>query len=170
MTKVFVEQPLASPGPAKYEARKFATLLPPNKKEHLDRLLPHLCFLPFPDIFWLFPLSCNVRVTDTIQESFSKHRPSGPMLSISRDVRLSVRLFVCSLLRYSLNVFLPPIPKVGCPIFLNIRNPWGKVMERSGLRLEHFCLEVVLNHQTKKSFFWLILPYKTRWKPRFPMD
>ena len=47
-------------------------------------------------------------------------------------VRLSVRLSVC------LNVFLPPLPKVGCPIFLEIQNPWGKVMERSGLRLEIF--------------------------------
>jgi hypothetical protein len=28
--------------------------------------------------------------------------------------------------------------KVGCPIFLEIRNPWGKVMERSGLTFEHF--------------------------------
>ena len=25
----------------------------------------------------------------------------------------------------------------------NFRNPWGKVMERSGLRIEHFCWEVV---------------------------
>ena len=40
-------------------------------------------------------------------------------------------------------VFLPPIPEVGCPIFLEIRNPWGKVMERSGLTFKHFCLEVV---------------------------
>ena len=37
-----------------------------------------------------------------------------------------------SLLRYRLMVFLPPFPEVGCPIFLEIRNPWGKVMERSG--------------------------------------
>ena len=78
---------------------------------------------------------------------FSKHRPSGPMLSISRNVRQSVcpsvRLCVCSLLMYRLNVFLPPLPKVGCPIFLEFRNPWGKVMERSGLRFEHFCLKVV---------------------------
>ena len=29
------------------------------------------------------------------------------------------------------------------PIFLEIRSPWGKVMERSGLTFEHFCLEVV---------------------------
>ena len=50
---------------------------------------------------------------------------------------------VCSLLRYRLNVFLPPFPEVGCPIFLEIRNPWGKVLERSGLRFEHFCLKVV---------------------------
>ena len=46
-------------------------------------------------------------------------------------------------LRYRLSVFLPPLPEVGCPIFLEIRNPWGKVMERSGLTFEHFCLEVV---------------------------
>ena len=79
--------------------------------------------------------------------SFSKHRPSGLMLSIGQNVRLYVRLFVrlsvCSLLRYRLNVFLPPLSEVGCPIFLEIPNPWGKVMERSGLRFEHFCLEVV---------------------------
>ena len=78
---------------------------------------------------------------------FSKHLPSGPMLSISWNVRLRVRVFVCpsvcSLLRYHLNVFLPPLPKVGCPIFLEIQKPWGKVMKRSGLRFEHFCLEVV---------------------------
>ena len=78
---------------------------------------------------------------------FSKHRPSGPMLSISRfvrpSVRLSVCLCVCSLLRYRLTVFLHQLPEVGCPIFLEIRNPWGKVMERSGLRYEHFCLKIV---------------------------
>ena len=92
----------------------------------------------------------------------------GPLgLSISRNVRLSVRLSVCpsvrlsvcpsvrlsvcpsvcpsvcSLLRYHLTVFLPPLPEVGCPIFLEIQNPWGKVMERSGLAFEHFCLEVL---------------------------
>ena len=27
--------------------------------------------------------------------------------------------------------------------YTNSRNPWGKVMERSGLRFKHFCLEVV---------------------------
>ena len=82
-----------------------------------------------------------------ILDQFSKHRPSGPMLSISQNVRLcvcpSVRLCVCSLLRYRLTVFLPPLPEVKCPRFLEIRNPWGKVMERSGLRYEHFCLKIV---------------------------
>ena len=59
----------------------------------------------------------------------------------------SVCVFVClsvrSLLRYRLTVFLPPVPEVGCQIFLEIRNSWGKVMERSGLTFEHFCLEMV---------------------------
>ena len=40
----------------------------------------------------------------------------------------SVCLCVCSLLRYRLNIFLPPLPEVGCPIFLEIRNTWGKVI------------------------------------------
>ena len=34
--------------------------------------------------------------------------------------------YICSL---CLNVFLPPLPKVQCPHFLDIRNPWGKVMK-----------------------------------------
>ena len=64
-----------------------------------------------------------------------------------RNVRLSVCLSVCvcvcSLLRYRLTVFLPPLPEVGCLIFLEIRNPWGKVMEISGIRFNFFFLEVV---------------------------
>ena len=45
--------------------------------------------------------------------------------------------------RSFLTVFLPPLPENGCPIFLKIRIPWGKVMERNGLTFDHFCLEVV---------------------------
>ena len=101
-----------------------------------------------------------IRLKQTLNELyalFSKHRPSGPMLSISRFVRLyvclCVCLSVCSLLRYRLTVFLPPLTEVGCPIFLDIQNPWGKVMERSRLRYEHFCLKIVQNWRAKKSFF-----------------
>ena len=96
------------------------------------------------------------------------------MLSLSQNVRLSVRLSVCpsvypsicpsvcSLLRYRLNVFFPPLPEVGCPIFLEIPSLWGKEIERSGLRLEHFLFGSGLKLWRKKSFvFWLILPYKT---------
>ena len=46
-------------------------------------------------------------------------------------VCLSVTL--CSL---CLLVFLPPLLEVQCPNFLDIWNPWKKVMERSGLRYE----------------------------------
>ena len=75
---------------------------------------------------------------------------TGTILSIFKASALWANAFykskclsVCSLLRYCLTVFLPLIPEVGCPIFLDIRNLWGKVMERSGLRFEHFSLEVV---------------------------
>ena len=37
-----------------------------------------------------------------------------------------------------LTVFFPPLREVKCPNFLDLRNPWGKVMERSGLRFENF--------------------------------
>ena len=69
------------------------------------------------------------------------------------SVCVSVCLFVCSLLRYHLSVFWPPLPEVGCPIFLEIRNPWGKVVERSGLIFEHFCLKIAKNRRAKKVCF-----------------
>ena len=31
-----------------------------------------------------------------------------------------------------------PLPEVGCPILLELRNPWGGKMERKGLRFEQF--------------------------------
>ena len=90
------------------------------------------------------------------------------MLSISRNVRVSVRVSICSLLRYRLHVFLPPPNEVICPKFLEIRNPRGKVMERSGLKFEN----VFFWKWSKiaKFVFLLNLPYKTGKKPRFPMD
>ena len=72
---------------------------------------------------------------------------------ICLSVSVSVCLSVCSLLRYRLTVFLPPLPEVGCPIFWEIQNPLGKVLEISVLKFEHFCLEVVLNCHATKSFF-----------------
>ena len=78
------------------------------------------------------------------------------MLSISWNIRVSV----CSLLRYRLNVFLPPLHKVGCPKFLKIRSPWGKVMKRKGLRFEHFSSKMVSNRPCKKvsrRFFSFII-------------
>ena len=70
--------------------------------------------------------------TSAITNLFSKHRPSGPMLSKSKcpsvcpSIRLCVRPFVCSLLRYRLTVFLPPLPEVGCPIFFRDSECLGK--------------------------------------------
>ena len=60
---------------------------------------------------------------------FSKHRPSGPMFSISWNVHVRVCLCVCVrvfTLRYRSNVFLTSLPKNGCQKCLKIRNSWGK--------------------------------------------
>ena len=64
-----------------------------------------------------------------------------------------VRVFVCSILSYRLTVFLPPLPEIGCPIFLEIRNSWGKVLERSGLTFEHFVWKWSKIAAQKKFFF-----------------
>ena len=55
----------------------------------------------------------------------------------------------------------PPLPKVGCPIFLEIRNPWGKVTEKTVLRLEIFVWKWSKIAAQKKIVFWQNLPYKT---------
>ena len=51
--------------------------------------------------------------------------------------------------------YFAPLPEVGCPTFLEIWNLWRKMLERSGLRIEHFCWEVVQNRRVKKSFFFV---------------
>ena len=43
-------------------------------------------------------------------------------------------------------------------------------MERCGLTFEHFFFNCLKLPRKKKLVFLLILPYKTLWKPRFPMD
>ena len=74
-------------------------------------------------------------------------------------VCLCVFLCVCSLLRYRLNVFLPPFPKIGCPKLLEIRNPWGKVIVRRGLRFKTFTNKGCKIAAQKKFVFGQSLPY-----------
>ena len=55
--------------------------------------------------------------------------------SVCRSIRPSVCVLAFEV---PFKRLLPPLPEVGCPIFLEILNPWGKVMERSGLGFEIF--------------------------------
>ena len=89
---------------------------------------------------------------------FSKHRPSGPMLSISRNVRLCVRLSVClsvrSLLRYCLTVFLPPLPKVGCQICFRDSESMGKSNGKKWSNIWTFLFGIGLKSPRKKKVFF----------------
>ena len=127
-------------------------------------LLLYLFILLYFSLLIIF-VSFMIFISFLIFVSFS-FQSIGPLGRCCLSVCLSVR----SLLMYRLTVFLPPFPEVRCQIFFEIRNPWGKVMERSGLTFEHFCLEVVENRRAKNIFVLLILPYKTWWKPCFQMD
>ena len=90
---------------------------------------------------------------------FSKHRPSWPMLSISGSahmcVCLCVCLCVCSLLRYRLNIFLPPLPERGSQKYLEILNPWGKIMEKVVSHWKTFTNNGCKIAERKKFFFFL---------------
>ena len=79
--------------------------------------------------FWVFlvhPTVVSVLLSASVERCFVK------ALALWADafyklkcpsVFLSFCPSVCSLLRYRFKVFLP---KVGCPIFLEIQNPWGE--------------------------------------------
>ena len=81
-----------------------------------------LIFLSFPNISQLF-LVFQVFL-------FSKNRLSGPIFSVSQNVHMFVFLSVCLSVRYTfslcLTVFLPPLPEVQCPNFLNFGIPGEK--------------------------------------------
>ena len=118
-------------------------------------------------VFGLFAPTSRSRMSNIFRDSESFGKSNGKKWSqiwtflLENCLKLPRKkkfffLSLFSLLRYRLTVFLPPLPKVGCPIFLEIRNPWGKVMERSGLRYEHFVLKLSKIAAQKKSFFSLI--------------
>ena len=70
--------------------------------------------------------------------------------SSSQIVCVCVCLFDVPFHVLDFEAYLPPLPKVRCPKFLEIRNPWGKVLGRSGLIIVHFCYDVVLNCRVKE--------------------
>ena len=77
-------------------------------------------------------------------------------MSVCLSVCVSVCPFVCSLLRQRLNVFLPPLPEVGCPIFLEIRNPWGKSSGKKWSQIWKFLFENGLKSPRQKKFFFCL--------------
>ena len=75
---------------------------------------------------------------------FSPTRPSRPSWSSSRDAHV-LSLFFCLSPFHVLDfkAYFASPSRSRMSKILEIRNLWGKVLERSGLRIEHFCWEVV---------------------------
>ena len=82
----------------------------------------------------------------------------------------SVCLCVCSLLRCRLNVFLPVLPEVGCPIYFWDLESLGKSNEKKWSQIWTLLFGRGLKSPNNNNKKWLISPYKTWWKPRLPMD
>ena len=62
---------------------------------------------------------------------------------------MSVRVFTFDVMFKRL---FAPLPEFGCLIFLEIRNLWGKVIERIGLRFEHLVWKWSEIANKKKAF------------------
>ena len=114
----------------------------------------------------------GVQKTFVLGGPFSKHQPSGPMLSISRNVRLCVCpsdcLFVC-LFTFEVpfnGLFAPTSQNRMSNIFRDLES-LGKSYGKKWSNIWTFWFG---SGAKKKFFLLLILPYKTWWKPRFPMD
>ena len=67
---------------------------------------------------------------------FSKHQPSGPILSKSGNVHPCARLFTFEVPFKRL--FAPTSKSWVSNFFLEIQNSWEKGIEESGLRFENF--------------------------------
>ena len=72
------------------------------------------------------------------------------------SVRLSVRVFTFEVPFKRL--FAPTYQSQMSNMFRDLESR-GKVLERSGLRLEHFCVEVVLNRQTKQNMVFFLADF-----------
>ena len=88
-------------------------------------------------------------------------------MSVCLSVCLSVRLFTFEV---PFKRLFAPTSQSQMSNVLRDSESLGNKMERSGLRFEHFSLEVVKNRKKKKKYFLADFAYKTRWKPCFPMD
>ena len=119
-------------------------------------------------------VSKNTFSTTNSGSQFFKHRPSGPMLSMSQNVLMFVCVFVCLSIRhiFSLHftVFLRPLPEVQCPNFLNIPIFFEKVRERSGPDLKAFAqkgFKITSAKMFFTIFFHLFIQIKRFFAPTF---
>ena len=83
---------------------------------------------------------------------------------------LSVCVSVCSLLRYRLNVFFAPTSRSWMSKIFRDLESLGNSNGKKWFQIWTFLFGSGLKSSRKKVFFLLILPYKTCWKPHFPMN
>ena len=111
---------------------------------------------PFPENkCW----SLNLKDIVINKTSFSNHRPSGPMLSISRNVRLSVCLSLCpSVCVFTFEVpfkrlFAPTSQSRMSNIFRDLES-LGKSNKKKWFQIWTFLFESCLKLPRKKKFFF----------------
>ena len=153
--------------------------LPLQKKFFLTDFFLHLFTFEVP-LYRLFAPTSQSWVSKIFRDSKSLGKSIGKkwsqistfllkngLKSPRRKKILRIFFLICSLLRYHLNIFLPPLLKVECLNFLEIQNPWGKVLKRSGLRFEHLAQNGLKLPQKKKIIVQIFFPVFTAFKRLF---
>ena len=84
---------------------------------------------------------------------FSKHRPSGPMLSISQFVRPSVRVSVCSLFEVPFNGLFAPTSQSRMSNIFRDSESVGKSNGKKWSQIWTFLFKNCLKSPRKKKFF-----------------
>ena len=108
---------------------------------------------------WFFPNLCLFKALQSFNYIFSKYRPSGPMLSISRNVRLCVSMsvcpYVCPCVHFEVTfkyLFVPTSKSWMSKVFRNLESFRKHDKEKWSQTRKIFLLkDVKLPH--KKSFF-----------------
>ena len=88
-------------------------------------------------------------------------------MSVCLSVCLSVRLFTFEV---PFKRLFAPTSRSRMSNIVRDSESLGKSNGKNWSQIWKILLESCLKSPRKKSLFWLILPYKRWWKPRFPME
>ena len=145
--------------------------LPHTNFWFLFMLLLVLSLLPQPLETNTWPLCCQMVCWLGVGKDMKALSQNYFCQNVRLSVRLSVCLSICVLtFEVPFKRFFAPISQSRMSNIFRDSESLGKSNGKNWSQIWTFLFESCLKSPHKKSFFLLILLYKTLWKPRFPLD